>query len=92
MEAGGASGRDALVYAILPVYLLMSGIAFLKVSVADIHLLMCIKLVGRTAYYHRGHIALKHGSVWNIPIPEFHLAKKESVVIETNKVLIPLTW
>ena len=37
---------------------------------------MCIKLVGRIAYYHRGHIALKHGSDWNIPMSEFHLAKK----------------
>ena len=36
--------------------------------------LMCIKLVGRIAYYHRGHIALKHGSDWNIPMSEFHLA------------------
>ena len=39
-------------------------------------LLMCIKLVGRIAYYHRGHIALKHGSDWNIPMSEFHLAKE----------------
>ena len=44
-------------------------------------LLMCIKLVGRIAYYHRGHIALKHGSDWNIPMSEFHLAVLiESVV------------
>ena len=35
---------------------------------------MCIKSVGRIAYYHRGHIALKHGSDWNIPMSEFHLA------------------
>ena len=37
-------------------------------------LLMRIKLVGRIAYYHRGHIALKHRSDWNIPMSEFHLA------------------
>ena len=39
-------------------------------------LLMCIKLVGRIAYYHRGHIALKRGSDWNIPMSEFQV--KES--------------
>ena len=45
-------------------------------------LLICIKLVGRIAYYHRGHIALKHGSDWNIPMSEFHLA--------SVKVVLPL--
>ena len=38
---------------------------------------MCTKLVGRIAYYHRGLIALKHGSDWNIPMSEFHLATAE---------------
>ena len=42
-------------------------------------LLMCIKMVGQIAYYHRGHIALKHGSDWNIPMSEFHLARNLSL-------------
>ena len=46
----------------------ISGIVGLQLNI----LLMCIKSVGRIAYYHRGHIALKHGSDWNIPMPEFH--------------------
>ena len=49
-------------------------------------LLMCIKLVGRIAYYHRGHIAFKHGSDWNIPMSEFHLAHsklKDEETIDT---------
>ena len=49
----------------------ISGIVGLQLNL----LLMCIKSVDRIAYYHRGHIALKHGSDWNIPMPEFHLAK-----------------
>ena len=48
----------------------ISGIVGLQLNI----LLMCIKSVGRIAYYHRGHIALKHGSDWNIPMSEFHLA------------------
>ena len=48
----------------------ISGIVGLQLNI----LLICIKLVGRIAYYHRGHIALKHRLDWNIPMSEFHLA------------------
>ena len=48
----------------------ISGIVGLQLNI----LLTCIKSVGRIAFYHRGHIALKHGSDWNIPMSEFHLA------------------
>ena len=37
-------------------------------------LLICIKSAGWIVYYHRGHIALKHRSYWNITMSEFHLA------------------
>ena len=49
---------------------------------------MCIKLVGRIAYYHRGHIALKRGSDWNIPTSgKLH---KDYTVYEDVKSILPI--
>ena len=61
----------------------ISGIVSLQLNI----LLMCIKSVGRIAYYHRGHIALKHGSDWNIPMSEFHLAKKKGISSKLSAIL-----
>ena len=63
----------------------ISGIVGLQLNI----LLMCIKSVGWIAYYHRGHIALKHGSDWNIPMSEFHLATL--IITITAQFLRPLT-
>ena len=60
----------------------ISGIVGLQLNI----LLMCIKSVGRIAYYHRGHIALKHGSDWNIPMSEFHLAINIGFIEELERV------